>query len=187
MKTKDISICAISIGMLVIGSKIVIPISFIPLTLQTLVVILLGLLLTRKQVIMTFGIFLLAGLCGLPVFANGGGPAYILQPSFGFLLSFPIAAYLLASYRSFYKDSILRMIGCSLLALCFIYLIGAMYMFLIFKTVLLLDKSIMDILMIGVIPFIINDTISASIACIVAKRLYIPLHAILTPTSTKVI
>lgn len=179
MKTKDLSMCAISFVLLIIGSKIVIPVSFIPLTLQTLVVVILGFLLTKKQVIFTFGVFLIAGLCGLPVFANGGGLAYVLQPSFGFLLSFPIAAYTITSIRFFYKENLIKMIVIGLCALVIIYLIGAVYMYGIFHFVLLLDKSVWDVLMIGVIPFIINDTISCCIACIIAKRLFVPLHNII--------
>ncbi len=39
-------------------------------------------------------LYLSIGLTGLPVFANGGGLGYIFQPTFGYLLSCPIAAYI---------------------------------------------------------------------------------------------
>lgn len=175
MKTRDISICSISLTLLIIGSKIAIPISFIPLTLQTLMVILLGLVLSRKQITFTFGVFLLGGLCGLPLFANGGGFGYVAQPSFGFLLSFPIAAYFLSICRSLYQDSFIKMCIASLFALLLIYTIGAMYMYFIFQQVLMISKSVNEVLMLGVVPFLVSDGLSTLLACVIAKRVYEPI------------
>lgn len=172
MKTKDVTRCAFALVCLIIASKITIPISFIPITLQTLAVILLALLLNKQQMIMVFTTYLLAGLCGLPIFANGGGISYILQPSFGFLLSFPIAAYLLQYVKTKFKLVTLPSIFLvSLLSLLLIYAIGCIYMYGVFHLVMQLDKGITEILAIGVFPFVLNDVISAFIACVIAKRL----------------
>lgn len=171
MKTKDISISALCLALLVLCAKITIPFGFIPITLQTLAVFLCGLLLERKQILLCFSAYLLAGLCGLPVFANGGGPAYLLQPSFGFLLSFPLAALWISTLRSQFQDSLAKMMLISLSALILIYSIGAIYMFFIFHQVLLLDKGFIEVLQLGVLPFILNDAASALLACLVAQRL----------------
>lgn len=40
-------------------------------------------------------IYLITGLLGVPIFSMGGGPGYIFQPTFGYLLSFPIASYVI--------------------------------------------------------------------------------------------
>ena len=84
MKTKELTLCAFFTILFVIGSKIVIPAGIIPLTLQTMVVIIAGMLLKPKYIWVSYGLFFLMGLLGFPVFANGGGIAYVLQPSFGF-------------------------------------------------------------------------------------------------------
>ena len=62
-------------------------------TLQWFFVLLAGLLLGSKRAFLSVSTYLLIGLMGIPVFARGGGPAYLLRPTFGFLLGFALAAY----------------------------------------------------------------------------------------------
>ncbi|MCG8608351.1 biotin transporter BioY, partial [bacterium] len=75
------------------GAFIKIPLPYVPLTLQPLFVIMAGSVLGAKFGAQSQLIYLAVGLSGVPVFANGGGPAYILQPTFGYLLAYPVAAY----------------------------------------------------------------------------------------------
>lgn len=171
MKTKELSQCALLFSFLVICSKISLPIGIIPISFQTMAVILLGLTLTSTQILFVFTAYLISGLCGLPVFANGGGLAYILQPSFGFLLSFPIAAYVLSCLRQRIPFYGISMFLSSLAALGIIYFIGVLYMGFIFHFVMALEKSIWDLLTLGVLPFILNDVVSIGIACVIAMRL----------------
>jgi len=64
----------------------------VPLTLQTLAVALAGLVLGPWRGLAAVGLYLVLGLVGLPVFAGGGaGPAELLKPAAGYLLSFPLA------------------------------------------------------------------------------------------------
>ncbi len=65
----------------------------VPFTLQTLAVILSGALLGKKKGAAAQLIYLAGGLSGLPWFSNGGGLAYILSPTFGYILGFPAAAF----------------------------------------------------------------------------------------------
>ena len=62
-------------------------------TLQFLFVLLAGMLLGYKLGAVSVGVYVLLGLCGLPIFAAGGGIAYIFRPSFGYLLGFIVAAF----------------------------------------------------------------------------------------------
>ena len=65
----------------------------VPVTLQTLAVILTGIILGPWRGAAAVGLFLLAGLAGLPVFSGfRGGPGVLAGPSAGYLLSFPAAA-----------------------------------------------------------------------------------------------
>ena len=75
--------------------KIVIPVGAdtMNFTLQWFFVLLAGLLLGSKRAFLSVSTYLLIGLMGIPVFARGGGPAYLLRPTFGFLLGFALAAY----------------------------------------------------------------------------------------------
>lgn len=62
-------------------------------TLQFLFVLLAGMILGHKMGTVSVGVYVLLGLCGLPIFAAGGGIAYIFRPSFGYLLGFILAAF----------------------------------------------------------------------------------------------
>ena len=172
MKTKDITLSAFFIVLFVLSAKLVIPIGIIPITLQTCSMIIAGMLLTPMQILTSFGMYLLIGLCGLPVFASGGGIGYLLQPSFGFLLAFPIAAIACSFLRAHLLiQGFCKYFLISLIALFIVYAIGCLYMYLIFNFYIRVTKSIATILSIGAAPFIVTDTISAALGCLCALRL----------------
>lgn len=83
---------------LAISSKISIhfPFSPVPITAQTFVVLLLGFMYKKEIAAATVIAYIIEGISGLPVFANpGSGIAYILSPTFGYLIGFVLAAYTL--------------------------------------------------------------------------------------------
>lgn len=75
------------------GAFIRIPIPYVPITLQTFFVILSGSLLGAKFGALSQLLYLAVGLLGAPIFSQGGGPGYVLQPTFGYLLGYPVAAF----------------------------------------------------------------------------------------------
>ena len=75
-----------------VGAYLKIPLPHIPITLQTFFVIMSGNLLGFKFGTLSQFLYLIVGLLGIPVFANGGGPGYIFQPTFGYLLGYPFCA-----------------------------------------------------------------------------------------------
>ena len=79
----------------IIGGLISIPIPGAPikLTFQTLFVILSGMILGGKDGAFAQIAYMVIGLIGLPIFSAGGGFDYVLRPSFGYILSFPLAAF----------------------------------------------------------------------------------------------
>ena len=79
-----------------VGAFVRVPLPYVPLTLQLVFVLLAGDLLTPKFAAMSQLIYLMIGLMGLPVFANGGGLGYVLHPTFGYLAAFPVAAGLVS-------------------------------------------------------------------------------------------
>ncbi|MEG0274780.1 MAG: biotin transporter BioY [Longicatena sp.] len=164
MKTKELTLCAFFTVLFVISSKVVIPVGLIPLTLQTCSLILAGVLLSPKHIIISYGLFLTMGLLGLPVFASGGGISYVLQPSFGFLLSFPVAACVISILRTrFHIQSFYQ-----LLPVC---LFGIAYMYGILNFYMGVEKDIIGIISIGAAPFVISDSISTALGCICGLRL----------------
>ena len=76
-----------------VGAFIKIPLPYIPFTLQTFFVFYSGILLGAKLGMLSQIIYILIGLVGIPVFSNGGGPSYVFQPSFGFLIGFIISTF----------------------------------------------------------------------------------------------
>jgi biotin transport system substrate-specific component len=74
------------------GAFIKIPTPIVPITLQTLMVILSGLVLGARGGALSQLLYVFMGLLGLPLFSGGGGPAYVFSPTFGYLVGFVVAA-----------------------------------------------------------------------------------------------
>ena len=95
--TQDVAVCGLFTALIAVGAfiKIVIPVGAdtMNFTLQWLFVLLAGLLLGSKRAFRSVAVYLITGLIGCPIFARGGGPAYLLRPTFGFLLGFALAAW----------------------------------------------------------------------------------------------
>lgn len=93
LKARHLAMCALFSALIAIGAFIQIPVPFMDyFTLQFLFVILSGMLLGARRASISVGVYVAVGLCGIPVFAAGGGPQYVLRPSFGYLLGFIAAA-----------------------------------------------------------------------------------------------
>lgn len=122
MKTRDVTYCAVFTALMAIGSKISIPLPSIGMhfTLQWLFILLASLLLEKKNACISVATYLLLGLIGLPVFASGGGIGYLLKPTFGFLLGFLIATFVMVNLPQ--KDFIKTLLG-----LCTYYGFGFVY------------------------------------------------------------
>ena len=113
-------------ALIAIAAQVAIPIPFtpVPLTLQPLAVILVGVVLGSTRGAAAAVLYLLEGISGLPVFAQGhGGAIWLLGPTAGFLYSCPFAAWVagFVSERG-WGSSIVRAVTGMLLALGVIYL-----------------------------------------------------------------
>ncbi|MCF0145631.1 MAG: biotin transporter BioY [Eubacterium sp.] len=131
-KTAEITVCGLFVALIAIGAYIKIdiplPLYTMHFSLQWFFVIMLGLLTSVRQSIMSAGVYLLIGLSGIPVFAAGGGPGYVLRPGFGFLLGFIAAAGIISYLLSIMKSKGFRgMLAASSVGLLFYYGIGAVY------------------------------------------------------------
>ncbi|UCG14913.1 MAG: biotin transporter BioY [Deltaproteobacteria bacterium] len=95
MSARELSLVALFAALTGIGGFIRVPIPYVPLTLQTLMVMFSGLILGSRLAPFSQLVYILVGLMGLPIFAHGGGPGYVLQPTFGYLLGFILGAYVI--------------------------------------------------------------------------------------------
>ncbi len=96
---KNILIIIIGTLALTISAKIKIPFYPVPMTMQTFVVLFLGIAFGYKLGLVTVGIYLIEGILGLPVFSNspekGIGIIYFIGPTMGYLIGFMVAAFLI--------------------------------------------------------------------------------------------
>ena len=90
----DIAECAVFAALMVAGAYITIPFPLVPLTFQTVISVLAGLLLGWKKGMISMAVYCFAGLIGIPVFTAGGGIFYVLKPSFGYIIGFIFSAYI---------------------------------------------------------------------------------------------
>lgn len=146
-------------ALIAIAAQVAIPIpgSPVPLTLQPLAVIFIGVALGSVRGAAAAALYLLEGMSGLPVFAQGhGGPAWLLGPTAGFLYSYPFAAWVagFVSERG-WGSSILRAITGMLLALGVIYLGGWSWL------AMLTDAR--TAFVVGIAPFLIADIVKVAI------------------------
>ncbi|WP_281966120.1 biotin transporter BioY [Serinicoccus marinus] len=132
----------------------------VPITGQTLGVMLVGSALGMRRGAATLVTYLLVGLAGAPVFAGGGGPGYVTAPSFGYLIGFVAAAAIAgwAAERAWDRHVGLAMVG-FLLATAAPFLVGVPYMAALLQ---LSDPA--AIAAIGVTPFIVPGIIKAGVA-----------------------
>ena len=110
LSARELSLVALFAALTGIGGFIRIPIPYVPLTLQTLMVMFTGLILGGRLGALSQLVYILVGLMGIPIFAHGGGPGYVLQPTFGYLLGFVCGAYVIGKItenRSPLKRSLL--------------------------------------------------------------------------------
>lgn len=79
-----------------VAAQIEIPLNPVPLTLQTLFVLLAGAFLGKRNGFLSMSLYLVGGIVGVPVFAGASaGPHVLLGPTGGYLLAFPFAAFLI--------------------------------------------------------------------------------------------
>lgn len=120
-----------------VGAFIKIPIPYVPFTLQFFFVLLAGALLGSRLGLLSQVVYLATGLIGIPVFTLGGGPSYILQPTFGYLIGFAVTAYVVGRLTE--TQSEIKFFHClfaNLAGLAVTYTFGVIHLFLIVNWVL---------------------------------------------------
>ena len=93
-KVKELVLFSLFTALTAIGAFIRVPVPLCPFTLQLLFTTLSGLILGSRKGAASVAVYVALGLSGVPVFTQGGGPGYIFQPTFGYLLGFIAGAWL---------------------------------------------------------------------------------------------
>ena len=115
---------------LTISAKIKIPFYPVPMTMQTFVVLLLGMVLGPKIALLTISLYLFQGIFGLPVFAGtpekGIGFVYFTGPTMGYLIGFLISSYLAGSFK--YDRGLISNFLKLVFSVSFIYISGLIWL-----------------------------------------------------------
>ena len=152
--------------MLTISAKIKIPFYPVPMTMQTFVVLFLGITFGYKIGLATITVYLLEGILGLPVFSNspekGVGLVYFTGPTMGYLIGF-LSAVFLSGYFKFGKN-IYNNFFKILLSVSTIYILGLIWL----ATLIGWDKPIFEL---GAKPFLLAELFKILILTFLASKL----------------
>tara|TARA_B110000438_G_scaffold284006_1_gene312618 strand:- start:259 stop:810 length:552 start_codon:yes stop_codon:yes gene_type:complete len=151
---------------LAVSAKLKIPFYPVPMTMQTFVVLFLGLSFGYKIGLAAVGLYLLEGIAGLPVFSNspekGIGLVYFTGPTMGYLLGFLVASFLSAFINK--KDNFLIIFLKLLISVSTIYILGILWL----GTLIGWDKPIFSL---GVTPFLLAELFKLTLLTLLAKKI----------------
>lgn len=173
ISTREMILVSLFMALTAIGAFLSIPIGNVPITLQSMFCLLSGFLLGPKLGSLSQILYIILGLSGVRVFANfTGGPQSIFKPSFGFLIGFIFASYIVGKivYENRFSD-FKRILYASLLGTLVIYLFGIPYMYLILNLVLGKGIDFLTVLKTGCLLFIPGDLFKAILSSFVASKL----------------
>ncbi len=164
----DAGLVLTGVALVALLAKVSFFIGPIPITGQTLGVIVVGAALGARRGAAALTTYLLVGLAGLPVFAGPvAGPAYVLMPSFGFVLGFIPAAFIAGWFaeRAWDRRPVLAFVG-FVAASVVPFLVGVPYMAFILSVVIGQEITFGSVMAAGVLPFIVPGLIKAAFAAV---------------------
>ena len=151
---------------LTISAKIKIPFYPVPMTMQTFVVLFLGISLGYKIGLASISLYLIEGIAGLPVFSNspekGVGLVYFTGPTMGYLIGFLTACYLASKIKI--DDNFFVVLFKLIIATSTIYIMGIIWL----GTLIGWDKPIFAL---GAKPFLLAEIFKIMILALLAKQI----------------
>ena len=161
------SLLAVIFGsiLLAISSKIQTPFTLVPATMQTFVVLFLGMILGYKLAVYSVILYLLQGSIGFPVFAKGGGIAYLMGPTGGYLIGFIFTAFFAGKIK-IKNDPIIIFIYL-LFAVSISYILGlyGLWNYMGF------NKSFNEVFLVGAQPFLIIEIYKILILAVLSNQI----------------
>jgi biotin transport system substrate-specific component len=159
-------------GLTAVGAFISIPVGPVPISLQSLFVILSGLIIGPKLGALSQMLYIFLGLIGVPIFAGfTGGPQTLMKPSFGFIIGFLFASYIIGVIAHSYKGISRKKIWMgSLVGTIVVYLFGLPYMYYMLNIVMGQELSFGAIVQMGCLLFLPGDFAKFIIASVVAIK-----------------
>lgn len=172
MKVRNLVLVALFAALTAIGAFIKIPLPIAPITLQTLFCMMAGMLLGPWLGALSQVVYVIIGLAGIPIFTGGGGPGYIFQPTFGYLIGLIAGAFLCGFIMERVKKLTFIKALCAALACMFtVYLFGLPYLYFIMNQYLHKAISLGNAITAGFLLFVPGDLLKCIIASFLAVKL----------------
>ena len=154
---QNISLMLIGTLILAFSSKVQVPFWPVPMTMQTFVIFLIGMTYGVRLSFATVTLYLLEGAAGLPVFASGGGIAYLTGPTAGYLYGMTIAAGIVGYLaEKNFNDSYIKSLISLLIATSIIFIVGVGYL----GSVIGYEKALAG----GLYPFLPSELFKIALA-----------------------
>ena len=175
---KTIFLAFIGSILLAISSKIKIPFYPVPMTMQTFVVVLIGMLYGWKLGVFTVALYLFEGAIGLPVFAGtpekGIGLIYFTGPTMGYLMGFLLAVFISGYFYPKIKTSeqnVENLLGKLIISVKFFMLFLASMLSIYILGIIWLSNFVGwgKVLVLGVYPFLLAELFKILILTVLAK------------------
>ena len=152
--------------LITISAKVKIPFYPVPMTMQTFIILLIGITLGYKIGLATVALYLFEGIIGLPVFASspekGIGIVYFIGPTMGYLIGFLIAVYFSGSFK--YDKGIINTFLKLIFSVSFIYILGLIWL----GTLIGWDKPVFKF---GAQPFLLAELFKILLLTILTSNL----------------
>ncbi len=172
-KTREMVLFALFTALTAIGAFIRVPVPVCPFTLQLLFTTLAGLILGSNKGAASVAVYVALGLAGVPVFTQGGGPGYIFQPTFGYLLGFIAGAWLTGKIaETADRISFARLLLASFAGLLAVYLFGMVYVYIINNYYLNTPIGIWPVVLYCFLLAVPGDICLCIVAAVLAKKLF---------------
>ena len=164
---KSLIIIFVGSIILAISAKVKIPFYPVPMTMQTFVVLFLGISFGYKIALATIGLYLLEGIIGIPVFSNsperGVGLVYFTGPTMGYLIGFLSACFLASQIKN--HDNYFTILIKLTFSVSTIYILGILWL----GTLIGWDKPILEL---GVMPFLLAEIFKIALLTILSKKIF---------------
>ena len=164
---KIIFIALLGSLLLTISAKVKIPFYPVPMTMQTFVVLFLGITLGSRIGLLTISLYLFEGIFGLPVFAGtpekGIGIVYFIGPTMGYLIGFLVAVYFAGFFK--YNKGAIRSFLNLIFSVSFIYILGYIWLGFLIGW----EKPIFKL---GVQPFLLAELFKVLLLLVLIPSLF---------------
>ncbi len=174
-KSKQIIRTGVFVAVLIICGTVKIPVFAVPFSLIFIAVNFIALVSDCETGLLSILIYILTGLLGVPVFSQGGGIGYVLNPTFGYIIGFLILQPVCALGKNIISDEFftpwIKNIILGIINLIVVYTIGCCYGYLISTLYLKQELSVGYFISFYILVFMPGDIISVVLSAYLAKKL----------------